>query len=374
MNVLFVCENYLPHIGGAEIVFKNLAESLVKQGHTVNLVTHKLPKTLKYEVIGGVHVHRVSCFDSRYLFTFFAIPKVFQLAGKADVIHTTTFNGAPPAWLVSRLRRKKCILTVHEVWVGKWKRVTDKSRFSVFVHNLLEKMIYLLPFDHYACVSQYTQKNLARLGVGDGKTSVIHNGVDYDHFLKEYSGKEVRARLGVQDNFVLLTYGRPGPSKGIGVVIRAMPWVLKKIPHARLVLMLSKDTAYQEKYAELRTLVASLGLEKHVLFADPVAWEALPNYVKAANCVVVPSLAEGFGFAAAETAALDVPVVVTNAGSLPEVVSGTHIVVEAGSATALAEGVVSVFEHRATKTALKKFTIEDNIEKYVQLYTQLQPL
>jgi D-inositol-3-phosphate glycosyltransferase len=371
MNVLFVCENYLPHIGGAEIVFKNLAENLVKQGHTVDLVTHQLPKTRKFEVIAGVRVHRVACFDSRYLFTFFSIPKVFQLARTADVIHTTTFNGAPPAWLVSRLRRKNCVLTVHEVWVDKWKKITDKNWLSVFVHNLLEKMIYLLPFDHYACVSRYTQNDLARVGVNNRKVSVIYNGVDYDHFSKEYDGEGVRVRLSMEKNFVLLTYGRPGPSKGISVVIRAMPWVLKKIPHAKLLLILSKDTAYQEKYGVLKKLMRTLKLEEHVSFLDPVSWEKLPAHVKAADCVVVPSLAEGFGFAAVETAALGVPVVVTNAGSLPEVVSGTHVVVDAGSATAIADGVVSVFEGKAQHIPLKKFMIEDNVEKYVRLYTLL---
>ena len=45
MKILFVIENYLPHIGGAEIVFKTLAEGLVKKGHSVDLITHRLKNT-----------------------------------------------------------------------------------------------------------------------------------------------------------------------------------------------------------------------------------------------------------------------------------------------------------------------------------------
>ena len=47
MRILFVLENYLPHIGGVEILFKNLSESLVKKGHEVDLVTHRLKGTKK---------------------------------------------------------------------------------------------------------------------------------------------------------------------------------------------------------------------------------------------------------------------------------------------------------------------------------------
>ena len=94
MNILFVLENYLPHIGGAEVVFMNLCESLVKRGHNVDIVTHQMKNSKKFEIINGVNIHRVNCFYSRYLFSFFSIPKVLQLANQSDLIHTTTFNGA----------------------------------------------------------------------------------------------------------------------------------------------------------------------------------------------------------------------------------------------------------------------------------------
>ena len=47
MKILFVLENYIPHIGGVEVVFKNLAEGLVKLGHDVFLITHRLKGTKK---------------------------------------------------------------------------------------------------------------------------------------------------------------------------------------------------------------------------------------------------------------------------------------------------------------------------------------
>ncbi|MBS3127462.1 glycosyltransferase [Candidatus Woesearchaeota archaeon] len=47
MKILFICENYYPHLGGAEVVFKNLAEGYVKRGHQVTVLTHQLQGTKK---------------------------------------------------------------------------------------------------------------------------------------------------------------------------------------------------------------------------------------------------------------------------------------------------------------------------------------
>ncbi len=75
-------------------------------------------------------------------------------------------------------------------------------------------------------------------------------------------------------------------------------------------------------YQRLINIIRELKISKQTIFHPPVKWAEIPAYIKAADCVIVPSLAEGFGFAAAETCAMDVPLVATNTTSLPEVVSG----------------------------------------------------
>jgi len=372
MRILFVLENYIPHIGGAEAVFKNLAENLVKQGHQVDLITHRLPETVRFEIIKGVNVHRVRCFDSRYLFTFFSVPKVLRLARKAEIIHTTTFNGAPPAWLASRIWRKPCVLTVHEIWINRWHEITDQSERSASIHNRLEKMIYKLPFDHYAAVSKSTEEQLKKNGIGKN-VSVVYNGIEYSHFDPElYDPLTIRKQLHAEDVFIYFTYGRPGPSKGIEYVIKAVPLIAKQIPRSKCVLMLSKDTAYRERYEKIKNMISDLKIEKKVILLDPVPWKKLPAYLLAADCIVIPSLAEGFCFAAAESAALGKSIVATTAGSLPEVVSGQHVLVEPKNEKALADGVVQVYEGEAKESPIKRFTIEENVKNYLNIYERLR--
>src|SRR3989344_2974017 len=137
-----VLENYLPHIGGLEIMFKNLTEGLVSSGHNVTVVTHKIKGTESFEIINGVKIHRVNSFQSRYLFTFFSIPKVMKLSKSSDIIHATTFNAAFPAWLASTMSKKIAVLSVLEVWVGKWRIFTDMGLFNSIIHDFLERSIY----------------------------------------------------------------------------------------------------------------------------------------------------------------------------------------------------------------------------------------
>ena len=369
MRVLFVLENYYPHIGGVEVVFKTLAEGLAARGHTVDIITHQLKNTKRFERINGVKVHRVPSFFSRYWFTLLGVPKAVQLARKADIIHTTTFNGAFPAWLAAKLRGKKCVITIHEVWQGKWQSYTEMGGLSAAVHNLLEKCIYLLNFDKYVSVSHSTQKQLLGVGIKKNRATVVYNGVDYAHWNpKKYSGVRVRRNLGLQKNFVLLFTGRPGVSKGLQYLIKAMPDILKKIPHAKLLALVSQDKTYRARYHEIEQVIQTLKIQDKVILHDPVPYKELPGYVKAADAVVVPSLAEGFGFSAAEACAMGKIVIASNTTSLPEVVSGQYLLVKPRSPAAIAEAAVKAMQKKVKKTKLKRFLVKDNIAGYLKVY------
>lgn len=370
MKVLFVIENYLPHIGGVEVVFRNLAEGLAKKGQDITIITHRPPNTKSYEELNGVKIHRINCFYSRYLFTFFAIPKAIVEARKADIIHTTTFNGAFPAWIASKIARKKCVITIHEVWIGKWKEYTTMNCVEAAVHNFLEKLIYMLPFDKYIAVSNSTRKQLLSIGKKPEKAVTVYNAVNYRHFdPRRHSRKEARIDLDVEDNFICLTYGRPGPSKGIEYAIKAVP--LMNIPKLKYIFILSKDRQYVMKLRKLKAMTKELEIENRVMILDPVPHKQLPHYIRAADCVVVPSLSEGFGYTAAEACALGVPVVATNTTSLPEVVSGKYLLVSPKSSEEIATAVERVYQGKYEKTPLKKFLLEKNISGYLKIYREL---
>ena len=89
------------------------------------------------------------------------------------------------------------------------------------------------------------------------------------------------------------------------------------------------------------------------------------------NCVVVPSLSEGFGFTAAEACAMRKPVVACNVGSLPEVVSGKCVFVEPKKSESIADGVIKIYNGEYEQKPERLFKWSECIEKYISLYLEM---
>ena len=132
---------------------------------------------------------------------------------------------------------------------------------------------------------------------------MVYCGVDYGHWNPiKYDGKKIRKQLGLEKNFVYLFTGRPGVSKGLEYLIKAVPLI--SVPNAKLLAIVSKDKAYRKRYKLIIRLIEKLKIKDKVVIHDSVPYKELPNYIKAADTVVVPSLAEGFGFTTAEACAM----------------------------------------------------------------------
>lgn len=371
-KILFVTEYYPPHIGGVEVVFSALARGLVKRGYECRIITCDVPRGEKYVEDKGVKVHRVRVPSKadRYWFSFLAIPSVLRLARQADLVHTTTFTGAVPAWLASKLLRKKCVITVHEVWGELWSSLAEMNWVSARAHRFLERVIISLNFDKYICVSRHTLNCLRLLGIKDTKLEVIYNGIDHELFdpLKA-DGKQIREKFGVQNKFVYMYYGRAGISKGLEYLIQAVPLIDREIPDSKLLLILGDEP--KDRRQHIIETIARLKIENSIILLRPVPRNELPNYIAAADCVVVPSLSEGFGFTAAEACAMERPVVATNVASLPEVVSGKYVLVERRSPDELAKAIRKVYDGQVEVIPKKTFTWDECVEKYSKVYEEV---
>jgi glycosyltransferase involved in cell wall biosynthesis len=369
MRVCLVLDHYPPYVGGLEEGFKNLALGLAAKGHKVDIVTTAHQGMPRYEHEGNITVYRVGT-SSRMLFTFSSIPTVLRVARRADIIHGSTYNGAFPAWFAAKLLRKPCALTVHEIRGPAWHNLFGMGRIKASILQLLERMVIALPFDQYIAHSNFTKNALQLYGKTGDKLNTIYCTIDYRLFdSKRHSGTAIRKQLQVADKFVYLYFGRPGVLKGVEYLIQAVPEISKRLPNSKLVLLLARDPA--DRYKLMNQLIDELGVRNSVIVHDSVPRERLPDWLMAADCVVVPSLSEGFGLSAAEACAMGRPVVATDAGSLPEVVSGRSVVVKSGSSEAIAEGVIAVAQKRVPDLGKHIFTLEDKINGHLRVYNKL---
>jgi glycosyltransferase involved in cell wall biosynthesis len=86
--------------------------------------------------------------------------------------------------------------------------------------------------------------------------------------------------------------------------------------------------------------------DSRVRILDPVSRAQLPNVYRSATVCVVPSLWEGFGYAAAEAMACGATVVASRIGGLAEIVKDDRfgVLVEPGNAEELAQTVLSLIQ------------------------------
>lgn len=368
MNLLFILENYYPHIGGVELLYENVCEGLAKE-HRVTVLTRLLPGTKKKERRNGVQVIRVASMNSRYLFTITSIIPSLRFTKTADVVFTTVYNAAFPAWLAARVRGKPCAITVHEVWLGKWRQYTNFSRPKAWLHELFERMVLYIPqFDQYISGSETMKRQLEQaLPKKRDRIMAIVDGFDPTMWEERHPDTEkLREKHALQGKFVIFASGRPGASKGFEYLLDAFPLIRKQMPDAALILMLSRDKQYAHKVTEFQ-----LRAQEGVLFLEPVKRELLPAYRQMADCVVVPSTTEGFGYAVLESSASGTPVVASDVGSVPEVIYGKHVLVRPKDPKSIAEGVLKVRNHEYRETPKKVFPWSRTVTQYGMLAQQL---
>jgi glycosyltransferase involved in cell wall biosynthesis len=371
-NILFCLDYYYPHLGGAEVLFTGLAEGLAREGFHVRVLTQKVPGTLDYEVRNGVEINRISCFGSRYVFTLRVTTKLLRLAESADIIHATTFASTLPAWFVAKITGIPLVLTVHEVWVGLWKQVSDAGSISNFLNDKIERFIYWFNYQNYIAVSNSTARALLKLGIPHSKVHVIYNGLDYDFWSPHGHDRAAkRESLGLQDHFTFFFSGRPGCSKGLPILLRAFAEIHKLHPDVRLLALVSRAKAVKKGFQEAEKLIEKLHLQDAVNLHEPVPPEEVPDYVYCADTVVVPSLSEGFGFAAAEACAMQRPVIVTDNASLPEVVSGKVLTVPPNHVEALAYAMERAIQDDFQLIPEKRFLLSTNLNQHIALYNSI---
>jgi glycosyltransferase involved in cell wall biosynthesis len=174
------------------------------------------------------------------------------------------------------------------------------------------------------------------------KIAVIYNGVDTERFAMRRAAQETRRALGLaHDARVVGTVSRLSPEKGIEFFIAAAN-------------VLARDAA------DIRFVIVGDGPERarlqKIANGAVIFWgqrDDIPPLLYAMDVFVLPSLAEGFGIAAAEAMACGLPVVASDVGGLREIVARneTGILVPPRDANALAHALLELLRDENKRRA-----------------------
>lgn len=361
MRIMFVLEHFHPYIGGAEHLFWELSRALTDRGHHVRVVTTRFRTDLpEEEIINGITILRVNCIN-RYFFSFFSIPKVIAEARSADLIHTTSYNAALPAFIAAKWRGKPVIVTFHEVWASLWWSLPLTPFWLKIAYWTWEQILLKLPFDQFVGVSQATESALVAAGVNPSRVTMIYNGLDYNRF-SQFSNQP-------PDKFTFTYFGRLGTSKGLDLLLPAACRFLNANPDAVFKLIIPKfpEGIFQWVLVHLQEVS---NMDQIRIFHD-LDQQALFTEVSTSTCVVIPSRSEGFCFVAAEAVGMGLPILSSERTALVEVVGGKMIHIDPLSEDGMLQALVQARRGEWSMKEVHEFPLNQSVDNYLQLFDRI---
>jgi glycosyltransferase involved in cell wall biosynthesis len=161
-------------------------------------------------------------------------------------------------------------------------------------------------------------------------------------------GGEIRARYGLPERY-LLYVGTIQPRKNIDTLIEAYNRLRQERQFTpKLVIVGRKGWLYDRLFAR----IDELGLVDEVIFTGFVPDEELPYLYDGALVFAYLSFFEGFGLPPLEAMACGVPVVTSNATSLPEVVGDAGVTVPPADLEQVTAALASILDNPALAATL----------------------
>jgi len=343
--VLFVCKGH-PNIAGAQLYLRQVAGVFPPQDYYLHYALQVADGTKVFDEIGRDRPVKVWEYDWRHLKFADSFRQALDLLRDVSpdfVIFNSSEDEVIPPLLAAYVRRvKNKVMVVH--WAQSEESLpllTRKgglpfpcfpSRYSIktrvkrsLAYKLLNKMVF---------VNQVTRDAYLKLyRVRRKKCQTVYNGVDRDAFrIGETARSRHRAELGVgAGETMLLATGNLTAVKGHDVLIDATARLI-----ARGMAVKCFIAGQGELQHSLQNHIDRLQISsrcKLLGFRDDV-----PQLLAAADIFCMPSINEALGYSLIEAMAAGKPVVATNVGGIPEVVTDASegILVQPGSTDELA--------------------------------------
>lgn len=267
-----------------------------------------------------------------------------------------------------------------------------KEKFHNF-HPSFDHRV-LTAFERVAMISADVlaspSKDLARYVAADlnlplERIHIIRNPVDIKRFTPEGPVADFD-----KGSVNILFVGRLEQRKGVHHLIESVPDILKRCGGKKVIFnLIGKDTPTSAGHgsflAELREMLRASGSEHAVNFIQQVPLERIPEYYRAADICVLPSLYDNAPMTVIEAMSCGKPVVATSAGGASEYAVDREcgLIVPPADVAALAEALSELVTNdalrrqlgrNARERAVEHFTVQQTCLETVELYEHARAL
>lgn len=247
-------------------------------------------------------------------------------------------------------------------------RVAERRKWQLWADRLTSRLV-----DRYVCVSQsvarYSQETA---GLDPGKILVIPNGIDAQRFAKATPARFPGQPVSTMDQVVLFV-GRLEPQKNPELLIESFRLMHRTNPNVYLVMV---GTGSLERSLRRETC----DLSEHILWLGQR--DDIPELLKAASCLALPSRWEGMPNVVMEAMAAGLPVVALAVEGVRELLADGKFgkIVPDATPEAFASSLQAVLQDQpvavlrggsAQEYVSKELTIKRMVFLYQNIYLEL---
>jgi N-acetyl-alpha-D-glucosaminyl L-malate synthase BshA len=373
MNVGIAC---YASVGGSGVVAAELARCLAQRGHRTHVISSDTPFRL-LESDADVRFHRVETpgypvfREPQYLLAL--ANRLVQVARthRLDIIHAHyAIPHAAAAYLARQIlisgagaarRGPRTITTLHGTDVT---ILGSDASYRETVAFCIDQS------DAVTAVSASLRADTKRAMAVTRDITVIPNFVDVDAHRRQ-PDPVLRARFCRPDEQLVIHVSNLRPVKQIDAVVKVFAGIRARVPARLLIVGEGPDLGRAEQ------LIDELGIGADVELIGEA--QDVVGLLSVSDLFLLPSLQESFGLSALEAMACGVPVVASNIGGLPEVVTDgvTGFLHPPDAVSQMAESGIRILSDPALRArmaadgarlAMERFSSDRIVPQYEALY------
>lgn len=338
-----------PHIGGISTYVYELSKKLIENNDEVYVLTYPIANA---EDIGNIHVETAKTINIKGLrglfFAFNGTLKLINIVqnNNIDLIHAHFLS--PPgliALLTYKITKVPYCVTLH-----------GSDMFILYKNKLLQPLFKSILQNALAVfvVSEAIKKEV--LNINDinieNKIQITYNSVDLSRFNPKNNGI-LKKEINITKPIVLFV-GNLVSQKGVEYLINA-----KKLMKNDCELVIVGDGPL---YNTLKDLTKNMNTIHFLGFRTDIEY-LIPD----SEFLVLPSISESFGIVSLEAMACGKPVIASNVGGIPELITkDVGLLVEPKNSQDLAEKMDYLLENPDICDTLGKNAIE-KVKKYSEI-------
>ncbi len=281
------------------------------------------------------------------------------------ILHTHLYHAGILGRILA-IKRKIPVVLVHQHGLER-----NRTNLRSFLDHNLSPWV-----TQYVVSSQAVSNILqSREGIPKSKINILYNGVSPERINSVTETTPKKNGLPGQSDlpFIVGCVGRLEPEKGHEDLLHGFSGLTRNDKNSSQLWLIGEGTLKER----LKRITCDLGIEKQVLFLG--AQDSIPSFLAKMDLFILPSRWEGLSMALLEAMSQGIPVIATDVGGTPEVITNSYngLLIPANDPSAITRAIECLRQDpllrqkigsRGREYVSTKFTLEQTVRSLDELY------